>query len=219
MSDLYEHIQEAAAVIRAKWPKAPKVGIILGTGLGRLAEDIAADAMFPYADIPHFPRQHRPEPQGPARRAARSAARPSWRWKAASTSTKATRCKQITFPVRVMKALGCDVLIVSNACGGMNPQYAKGDIMLIEDHINLHRRQPADRPERRPPRRALPRHVPRLRPRVAEARRSGWRWRRRSPCSRACSSRCAGRTWRRGRSTASCGRSARTWSACPRCRR
>src|SRR5260370_22068995 len=45
--------------------------------------------------------------------------------------------KQITFPVRVMRAMGCDILIVSNACGGMNPQWAKGDIMLIEDHINL----------------------------------------------------------------------------------
>jgi purine-nucleoside phosphorylase len=45
--------------------------------------------------------------------------------------------KQLTFPVRVMKAMGCDTLIVSNACGGMNPQWARGDIMLIEDHINL----------------------------------------------------------------------------------
>jgi len=45
--------------------------------------------------------------------------------------------KQITFPVRVMRAMGCDILIVSNACGGMNPQWAKGDIMIIEDHINL----------------------------------------------------------------------------------
>ena len=48
-----------------------------------------------------------------------------------------SRLQQITFPVRVMRALGCEVLIVSNACGGMNPQWAKGDIMLIEDHINL----------------------------------------------------------------------------------
>jgi purine-nucleoside phosphorylase len=133
---LYDQIQEAAAVIRSRWPESPLAGIILGTGLGAIAQDIIADVTIPYAEIPHFPQSTVHSHAG--------------RLVCGSLGGKTViamegrfhyyegySLQQVTFPVRVMKALGCDTLIVSNACGGMNPQYAKGEIMLIEDHINL----------------------------------------------------------------------------------
>ncbi len=136
MIDLYDRIQEAKRVIEARWKGKPRAGIILGTGLGGLAEDIQAEATFPYADLPHFPHSTAPSHAG--------------RLVCGMLGGKAVMAmegrfhfyegyslKQITFPVRVMRALGCEVLIVSNACGGMNPQWSKGDIMVIEDHINL----------------------------------------------------------------------------------
>ena len=136
MTGLAAQIEETAGVIRAKWPHAPRVGIILGTGLGKLAEDIAAEAVFPYESLPHFPRSTAPSHKGQlvcgtlgGKRVVAMEGRFHF--------YEGYTLQQITFPVRVMKALGCDTLIVSNACGGMNPQYAAGDIMLIEDHINL----------------------------------------------------------------------------------
>jgi purine-nucleoside phosphorylase len=134
--ELYDQVQEAANAIRAKWPGRPRVGIILGTGLGGLVEEITGEASFPYAEVPHFPV---PTVVGHAGRLVGG--------QLAGTTVVAMEgrfhfyegysLKQITLPVRVMRALGCEILIVSNACGAMNPQYAKGDIMVIEDHINL----------------------------------------------------------------------------------
>jgi purine-nucleoside phosphorylase len=136
MPPLFDQIQEAVAAIRAKWTGTPTVGIVLGTGLGRLAEEIAAEATFPYEAIPHFPRSTAPTHKGQlvcGQLAGKTVVAMEGRFH----FYEGYSLQQITFPVRVMRALGCSVLIVSNACGGMNPQYARGDIMLIEDHINL----------------------------------------------------------------------------------
>jgi purine-nucleoside phosphorylase len=133
---LFEQIQEAAAAIRSKWSKTPRVGIILGTGLGALAKDIAADVAIAYEEIPHFPRSTVESHAGRlvcGTLGGKVVVAMEGRFHFYEGYT----LQQVTFPVRVMKALGCDTLIVSNACGGMNPQYEKGDIMVIEDHINL----------------------------------------------------------------------------------
>jgi purine-nucleoside phosphorylase len=127
---LFDHIQEAAAAIRGEWPKKPRVGIILGTGLGALAEDIAADATIPYEVIPHFPKSTVESHAGLlvcGVLGGKNVVAMEGRYHMYEGYT----LRQVTFPIRVMKALGCDLLITSNACGGMNPQYSKGDIMLI----------------------------------------------------------------------------------------
>src|SRR4051812_46724964 len=136
MIELYDKIQEAKAAIQARWQGRPRVGIILGTGLGGLAEDIEAEATLPYAEIPHFPRSTVISHAGRlvcGRLAGKSVLAMEGRFH----FYEGYSLQDITLPVRVMKALGCDVLIVSNACGGMNPQFDKGDLMVIDDHINL----------------------------------------------------------------------------------
>ena len=136
MPELYDQIQEAQRAIRAKWAGRPRVGIILGTGLGGLAEEIEAEASLPYGDIPHFPVPTVASHAGRlvcGRLAGKTVVAMEGRFHYYEGYT----LRQITLPVRVMKALGCEVLVVSNACGGLNPQFAKGDLMVIEDHINL----------------------------------------------------------------------------------
>jgi len=136
MPELYDQIEDAKAFIQARWKGAPSVGIILGTGLGGLAQDIQAEAEFPYADIPHFPKSTAPSHKGQlvcGQLGGKSVVAMEGRFH----FYEGYSLQKITFPVRVMKALGCTTLIVSNACGGMNPQWDKGDIMLIEDQINL----------------------------------------------------------------------------------
>lgn len=135
-SPLFDQIQEAAAAVRAKWATPPKVGIILGTGLGKLTEDIAAEAVLPYETIPHMPRSTAPTHKGQLV-CGTLEGKPVVAMEGRFHFYEGWTLQQVTFPVRVMKALGCEVLIVSNACGGMNPQWDKGDLMLIEDHINL----------------------------------------------------------------------------------
>lgn len=133
---LFDQIQDAAAAIRAQWAGSPTVGIILGTGLGNLVQDIKAEAVFPYESIPHMPRSTAPGHRGQlvcGTLAGKTVVAMEGRFH----FYEGYSLQQVTFPVRVMKALGCGVLVVSNACGGMNPQYGKGDLMLIEDHINL----------------------------------------------------------------------------------
>lgn len=135
-ADLFEQIHEAQQAIRARWDGRPRVGIILGTGLGGLVDDIQAEATLPYESIPHFPRSTVTSHTGQlvcGRLVGKTVVAMEGRFHA----YEGYSLGQITFPVRVMKALGCEALVVSNACGGMNPQYGKGDIMVIEDHINL----------------------------------------------------------------------------------
>ena len=136
MTALFEQIQVAAAAVRAKWGGLPSVGIVLGTGLGKFAEEISDRTEIRYEDIPHFPRSTAPSHKGQlvcGTLAGKTVVAMEGRFHLYEGYT----AQQVTFPVRVMKALGCGVLIVTNACGGMNPQYQSGDIMLIEDHVNL----------------------------------------------------------------------------------
>jgi len=136
MPDLYDQIQEAATTIRGGWSQTPAAGIILGTGLGKLTDDIAERVAIPYEAIPHFPRATAPSHRGQLV-CGTLAGRPVVAMEGRIHFYEGYSLQQVTFPVRVMKALGANVLIVSNACGGMNPQWGKGDLMLIEDHINL----------------------------------------------------------------------------------
>jgi purine-nucleoside phosphorylase len=136
MSELFDQIERATRAIRVKWSGKPLVGIILGTGLGGLADDIEEATRLPYEEIPHFPQPTVTSHAGRfvcGRLGGKSVVAMEGRFH----FYEGYSLKQITLPVRVMKALGCSVLIVSNACGGMNPQFAKGDLMVIEDHINL----------------------------------------------------------------------------------
>jgi purine-nucleoside phosphorylase len=133
---LFDQIETAKKAIEFKWKGRPRFGIILGTGLGGLTEEIEAEATFHYKDIPHFPVSTAPSHASRlvcGKLAGKTVVAMEGRFHAYEGYT----LPQITFPVRVLKSLGCEVLIVSNACGGMNTQYAKGDLMVIEDHINL----------------------------------------------------------------------------------
>lgn len=136
MLPLYDRIQEAAAAVRTRWAVSPRIGIVLGTGLGRFAEEITERVEIRYEEIPHFPRSTAPTHKGQlvcGRLGGQAVVAMEGRFHLYEGYT----AEQVTFPVRVMRALGCEALIVTNACGGMNPQYRAGDIMLIEDHINL----------------------------------------------------------------------------------
>src|SRR5262245_57025369 len=133
---MYDQIQQAAAAIRTKWKGSPRVGIILGTGLGGLVEEIEAEATFPYADIPNFSVSTAPTHAGRlvcGKLSGQTVVAMEGRLHYYEGFTP----QQLTMPVRVMRALGCEYLVVSNACGGLNPQFSKGDIMVIEDHIGF----------------------------------------------------------------------------------
>jgi purine-nucleoside phosphorylase len=136
MLELYDQIQEAKRAIQSRWAGKPQVGMVLGTGLGGLAEDIDAEAKLPYGEIPHFPQSTSPSHVGRlvcGRLAGKAVVAMEGRFH----FYEGYSLQQITLPVRVMRTLGCEVLVVSNACGGLNPQFDKGDIMVIEDQINL----------------------------------------------------------------------------------
>ena len=136
MLELYAQTQAAAEVIAAKWGKKPHAGIILGTGLGGLVKSIVEEASFDYEEIPHFPKSTATSHRGRLVCGTLNGL-PVVAMEGRFHMYEGYSLKQITLPVRVMKMLGANMLVVSNACGGMNPYYNCGDIMLIEDHINL----------------------------------------------------------------------------------
>ena len=136
MLDLHEKIDEAVAEIKRHWDKIPHAGVILGTGLGSLVKEIEVEVTIDYSDIPHFPSSTAISHAGRLV-CGTLAGLPIVAMEGRMHMYEGYPLKMITLPVRVMKALGAELLVVSNACGGMNPNYRCGDIMIIEDHINL----------------------------------------------------------------------------------
>jgi purine-nucleoside phosphorylase len=134
-------IDESVRFVRGKWQGKPRAGIILGSGLGAVADEIEQEAAIDYAEIPNFLRST----------AVGHAGRLLCGWLAGVPVVamqgrfhcyEGYSAERATFPVRVMNALGIELLVVSNAAGGLNPLYAAGDIMVIDDHINLLNRNP-----------------------------------------------------------------------------
>jgi purine-nucleoside phosphorylase len=133
---LFDRIQEAAAVVRGRSRLEPDAGIILGTGLGGLADEIAVDASIPYESLPGFPLST-VESHAGRLLLGRMGNRPVVAMQGRFHRYEGYGLAEVTFPVRVMRALGAKILIVSNACGGMNPLWSPGDLVLLSDHINL----------------------------------------------------------------------------------
>src|SRR3954454_19980812 len=141
MLHLAAQIDESAAYVRSRWGFRPKCGIILGSGLGSVGEAIELEQAIDYGDVPHFLKSTAIGHRG--------------RFLCGQLSGVAVIAMQgrfhcyegysaerATLPVRLMKALGIELLIVSNAAGGLNPNFACGDVMVIDDHINLLNRNP-----------------------------------------------------------------------------
>jgi purine-nucleoside phosphorylase len=133
---LTARIAESVAAIRGRTQASPGIGIILGTGLGALAERIQVDCSIEYADIPHFPLSTVESHTGRLLFGTLGG-KPVVAMQGRFHRYEGYTLQQVTFPVRVMKALGVGTLVVSNACGGMNPLWEPGDLMLMADHINL----------------------------------------------------------------------------------
>ena len=129
-------IAEAVEWIRGVWPVVPSAGVILGTGLGSLAREIQPDVSIPFENIPHFPRATADSHRGQLV-CGRLAGVPVAAMEGRLHAYEGYSLAETTLPVRVLKELGIQLLIVSNASGGMNPYYRCGDVMVIEDHINL----------------------------------------------------------------------------------
>ena len=136
MTDLYHRIQEAAEAIGERTAQRPAVAIILGSGLGSLADDVETAVAIPFADIPHFPRStvegHRGElVLGRLGDSDVAIMRGRFHFYEGYT------LEQTTFPVRVLRALGAANLLVTNAAGGLRGDWQVGDLMRIADHVNF----------------------------------------------------------------------------------
>ena len=136
MENLISKIHETLEVIRKVTKEDYPVGIILGTGLGGLVKEIKIKNELDYADLPHFPLSTVESHKGKlifGTIGDKNVVAMQGRFH----YYEGYSMQQIVYPVRVMKYIGVKTLLVSNACGGMNPDYRKGDIMLMADHINL----------------------------------------------------------------------------------
>jgi purine-nucleoside phosphorylase len=132
----FAHVEDAAQVIRRRFDAIPDVAVILGTGLGGLANRMERPVCIDYADIPGF---HASTVESHAGRllCGSLAGRTTIAMQGRLHRYEGYSLPQVAFPVRVLSALGAPVLVVSNACGGMHPLWQAGDLMLIADHINL----------------------------------------------------------------------------------
>jgi purine-nucleoside phosphorylase len=129
-------IEASAGIVRQVFPDPPSVAIILGTGLGQLARAIDVKASMSYTEIPNFPLST-PESHAGRLLFVTLGGKTVVAMQGRLHLYEGYSARQVSFPVRVMRALGAETLVVSNACGGMNPLWNPGEIMLIADHINL----------------------------------------------------------------------------------
>lgn len=136
MNDLKQRIDLAVTYIRQRSKVKPKFGIILGTGLNALAKHIKPEAEIRYADIPHFPAPTVAHHTG-VLHLGTIEGKPIVAMEGRFHYYEGHSMEEITLPVRVMRALGAEILILSAAGGGMNPNHNIGDILIIDDHINM----------------------------------------------------------------------------------
>ncbi|MEX2115004.1 MAG: purine-nucleoside phosphorylase [Pirellulales bacterium] len=136
MQSVAKQVDDAATVVRSRWSGTPRVGIILGTGLATFAHQIERQLAFDYEDIPHFPRSTAMGHHGRLV-CGDLGGTPVVTMDGRFHLYEGYSLQQITLPVRVMRALGIEILIVSNASGGLNPKLSEGDIVVLEDHIDL----------------------------------------------------------------------------------
>ena len=136
MADLLTRIEEARAAIESRGAVRPTIGLILGSGLGDLANQVENAVRIPYGNIPHFPVSTVPGHAGQLVLGTLMG-QPVAVMQGRIHYYEGYTMQQVTFPTRVLKALGCETLIVTCACGGLNPDFSAGDLMLITDHINL----------------------------------------------------------------------------------
>ncbi|GAB6933539.1 purine-nucleoside phosphorylase [Calditerricola satsumensis] len=136
MANRAQAVREAVAAIRERTGLVPEIGLILGSGLGDLAEQIEDATVIPYGEIPHFPVS---TVAGHAGRLVigRLEGKPVVAMQGRFHYYEGYSMAQVAFPVYVMKFLGTKVLIVTNAAGGMNKAFQPGDLMLIVDHLNF----------------------------------------------------------------------------------
>lgn len=132
---MLNQIHETAEYLKKRTGATPQVGIILGTGLGGLANEIAIDFTVPYEEIPHFPVSTVEGHSGKLIFGSLGGKK-VLAMQGRFHYYEGYDMKQVTFPVRVMKALGINDLVVSNASGGVNASYEIGDLMILNDHIN-----------------------------------------------------------------------------------
>ncbi len=141
MQHLAAQIDESCACVRSRWDVRPRCGIILGSGLGSVGEAIELDAAIEYGEIPNFLKSTAVGHKGRLLCGKLSGV-PVVAMQGRFHCYEGYSAERATFPVRVMNALGIELLIVSNAAGGLNPNFACGDVMVIDDHINLLNRNP-----------------------------------------------------------------------------
>jgi len=134
--ELKRRIDEAAAFVHTRTPVRPDVGIILGTGLGDFADALVSETVIPYQTIPHFPHSTVESHAGELHLGT-LADRPVAVMKGRVHYYEGYSMEQVAFPMRVLKALGCGTVIITNAVGGMNPSMPAGTLVVTRDHINL----------------------------------------------------------------------------------
>ncbi|MEO6759475.1 MAG: purine-nucleoside phosphorylase [Saprospiraceae bacterium] len=133
---LFDQIQEATAFIRQRTDFQPKTGIILGTGLGKLTDDVEIQAEITYRDIPHFATSTVESHQGRLLFGTLGG-HPVVVMAGRFHYYEGWTMQQVTFPVRVLKALGVEQIIITNVSGGVNAHLKAGDLVIVRDHINL----------------------------------------------------------------------------------
>lgn len=135
-SSLLENVDQSVAAIRKKISSSPEIAIVLGTGLGNLTKRVNVEAIFPYSQIPNFPVSTVESHKGELVFGTLSGKKVVL-MEGRFHGYEGYSMQEVTFPIRVLSRLGTKILVVTNAAGGMNPKYEKGELVLIEDHINF----------------------------------------------------------------------------------
>ncbi|MCA9754518.1 MAG: purine-nucleoside phosphorylase [Candidatus Eisenbacteria bacterium] len=136
MSDLKDRIDESVAFIRSRFATTPEFGLVLGTGLGGVSGDMTVEARIPYGEIPHFPVSTTESHKGELE-CGHIGGRPCIVMSGRIHFYEGYSMEDVTYPIRVLRGLGVDRLLLTNAVGGMDPNYRAGDLFVTTDHINL----------------------------------------------------------------------------------